>query len=173
MNCFVPCAVYPFHPLRREIHDKKQTHLLLRSNSPENGARGRGCLLVVRVPAAPFRASWRAVLLALVQGIPRKTKTYGKSARSSGIERPAAIDSTIMPTVTRIPRTQGLPPIGSGFTVIRSNDCMASGYCGCKTSGGEVPPHRRRQSLRLERLAQRIRRSGQTGLELIHQLAGH
>jgi len=34
--------------------------------------------------------------------------------------RPAPSWPTIMPTVTRIPRMQGLPPLTSGFWVIRS-----------------------------------------------------
>lgn len=53
---------------------------------------------------------------------------HGKSSNHSRSVRPAAKASTIMPTVTLIPRMQGLPPITAGSTVIRSNcrDCIVA-----------------------------------------------
>lgn len=41
---------------------------------------------------------------------------------------PAETASTIMPTVTRMPRMQGLPPITSGSIVIRGSNCTPSRY---------------------------------------------
>jgi hypothetical protein len=46
---------------------------------------------------------------------------YGKSASNCSTVRAADIASTIMPTVTRIPRMHGLPPIISGSIVMRLN----------------------------------------------------
>jgi hypothetical protein len=42
----------------------------------------------------------------------------------SSIVRPDAISPTKVPTVTRKPRIQGLPPITSRSNVIRDNCCM-------------------------------------------------
>jgi hypothetical protein len=49
-----------------------------------------------------------------------------ESVNNSSTVRPAAIASTIMPTVTLIPRMHGLPPITPGSMVIRRSSCTHS-----------------------------------------------
>ena len=51
-----------------------------------------------------------------------------KSFSRSSMLRPAAIDSTSIPTVTRIPRMHGLPPITAGSMVMRRNSCTSSSF---------------------------------------------
>ena len=70
---------------------------------------------------------------------------YGKSAINSGMVRPLATASTIIPTVTRIPRMQGFPPMISGLMVMRRSACTLSsyrpskqGYPSCKDSTDAV-----------------------------------
>ena len=44
------------------------------------------------------------------------------------LDRPAASDPTIIPTVTRIPRMHGLPPMTAAFCVIRVNSPTATTF---------------------------------------------
>ena len=55
---------------------------------------------------------------------PDQGNRYGKSASRSSTHLPAAMASTIMPTVTRMPRIQGLPPITSGLLEMRGSSCI-------------------------------------------------
>ena len=52
---------------------------------------------------------------------------YGYALRISSRDRPTASNPSTVPTVTRWPRIQGLPPITAGSKVMRSN-CAIYGY---------------------------------------------
>jgi hypothetical protein len=51
---------------------------------------------------------------------------------SSSMLRPAPICPTIMPTVTRCPRMQGLPPMTAGSWVMRGNGFMRAFLVHCR-----------------------------------------
>src|ERR1700730_9452850 len=70
-------------------------------------------------PRVPRRARRRSARLRT------RHRARDKAASSDWMLRPAPIWPTIMPTVTRWPRIQGLPPIIAGSWVIREKSLMS------------------------------------------------
>jgi len=88
--------------MRRQVHIEKKLHAPA-STTSRSSARH-----------AAYRSACRM----------SSRSRQGYSARSSSTLRPAPICPTIIPTVTRIPRTQALPLIISGRCVMRSSFSM-------------------------------------------------
>src|SRR5262249_20899231 len=106
VQCVVSGVIQIVNPAGCEIHVYQKPHQLASGNSR---------------PCARDAANASASRIS-------SASRYGKSRNNSSMDRPAAIASTIMPTVTRIPRIQGFPPITSGFVEMRLNCGTSSGY---------------------------------------------
>ena len=91
-------------PLRRQAHVQENLH-------PSVSTTSRSC-----ASEAAYRTAWRM----------SSRSRYGYASRISSMLCPEPTSPTTTPTVTRIPRMHGFPPITAGFRVMRSKSSIGS-----------------------------------------------